>query len=99
MFYIGYNEDKTKEMISVSTNELLGLYNIKMNELKEVYHQYKENTEDGPEKRKQLRLMQIKMGRYIKKSVRLSKEEGYTTLEISKRLEIPESTVRRMLEG
>lgn len=82
----------------METNKLSEI-DFKMKELIGIYHQYKKDAEDGPEKRIKLKSMQVKIGKYVKKSVKLSKEEGYTTLEIAKRLDIPESTVRSILEG
>lgn len=81
----------------MKTNESLELRN-KIEELKDEYKRYNESTEDGVEKRRKLARIQLEIGRNVKKLVVLLKEEGYTTLEIAKRLGISESTVRN-LEG
>ena len=77
----------------METEKILELKN-KLEELKDNYKQYKENTEDGVDKDKTLRKMQIKVGQHIKKLVLLLKEEGYTTLEIAEELDIPEKQLR-----
>jgi DNA-directed RNA polymerase specialized sigma24 family protein len=92
-----YNENKTKEMFSMKSNEALELYD-KLYELKDEYKQYNESIEDGVDKRRKLARLQLEIGGYVKKLVLLLKEEGYTTLEIATRLGISESTVRN-LEG